>query len=169
MKLKDKILIAALLIVVGFGVWVGIGGLSNRAAPDINLSIIDGRSLSLKALQGKPVLVTFWATDCVGCIREMPHLVEFHQEFANKGLTIVGVAMYYDRPDRVLAMAEAKSLPYAIALDPKAEASRAFGDVRLTPTNFLIDARGKIVEQKIGEFDPEAWRARISKLLEQNV
>jgi peroxiredoxin len=96
----------------------------------------------------------------------MPHLIEFHKEFAPQGVTIIGVAMYYDRPDRVLAMTEAKSLPYRIALDPMAAASKAFGDVRLTPTNFLIDAKGMIVEQKIGEFDPEIWRDKLKKLLE---
>lgn len=165
MKLKDSLLGIVLIAILGFGAWVWISGDTTRPAPDITLSIIDGQKISLKQLQGKPALVTFWATDCVGCIREMPHLVELHKEFAPQGVTIIGIAMYYDRPDRVLAMTEAKSLPYHIALDPMAAASKAFGDVRLTPTNFLIDAKGMIVEQKIGEFDPETWRNKLKKLM----
>ncbi|TDJ20411.1 MAG: TlpA family protein disulfide reductase, partial [Gammaproteobacteria bacterium] len=53
--------------------WVSPGGISR--APDIKLTITDGSIIDLQQLRGKPVLITFWATSCKGCIREMPHLI----------------------------------------------------------------------------------------------
>jgi len=139
-------------------------GLSSQA-PDISFNTLKGEKLNLASLQGKPSLITFWATDCPGCIKEIPHLKELHNTFATQGLNIIAVAMHYDRPDNVIAMSKEKQLPYHVALDPLAEASKAFGNVRLTPTSFLIAPDGNIVMQKIGEFNQADMQQRIKKLL----
>lgn len=122
-------------------------------APNALFKTIKGESIALADLKGKPVLVTFWATDCPSCIEEIPHLINLHQQFNPLGLTIIAVAMYYDPPNRVLEMAEAKQLPYAVALDPIGEHAKAFGNVQYTPTSFLIDSSGMIVMQKVGVLD----------------
>jgi len=139
-------------------------GLSSQA-PDISFNTLKGEKLNLASLQGKPSLITFWATDCPGCIKEIPHLKELHNTFATQGLNIIAVAMHYDRPDNVIAMSKEKQLPYHVALDPLAQASKAFGNVRLTPTSFLIAPDGNIVMQKIGEFNQADMQQRIKKLL----
>lgn len=135
-------------------------------APDFNFTTVTGKQIALKNLQGKPVLVTFWATDCPGCIEEIPHLIELYNAYHAKGLEIIAVAMPYDVPSRVTAMRAAKQLPYEIALDLQAIATHAFGDVRLTPTTFLISPDGKVLLQKIGAFDLTDMRARIETLLQ---
>jgi len=69
--MKKRSLIA-IPLVVGFIVsiawlWLSPSGISQ--APDIKFTITDGSIIDLKELQGKPVLVTFWATSCIGCVR----------------------------------------------------------------------------------------------------
>ena len=135
-----------------------------RPAPNVSFTTIKGKTLVLNELKSKPVIVTFWATDCPGCIEEIPHLISLHTQYSQQGLNIIAVAMDYDPPNHVLAMAKSKQLPYAVALDPTAELAEAFGNVRLTPTTFLIDKSGNIVMQKVGVFDLEDMQQRIEQL-----
>jgi len=143
--------------------WLAPEGLTTR--PDIGLMTIDGEELRLASLQGRPVLVTFWATTCNSCLREMPHLIELYDELAPLGLEVIGIAMDYDPPNRVLAMRKARNIPYPIALDINADAARAFGDVRLTPTSFLIAPDGRIVYRKTGSMDMTRLRVDIRGML----
>jgi peroxiredoxin len=152
-----------LLATLGY-LWFAPAGL--KASPDIKLVTIDGEQLQLASLRGNPLLVTFWATTCPGCIKEMPHLIELYEELSPQGLEIIGIAMDYDPPNQVLAMRNAKNIPYPIALDLDAEAARAFGNVRLTPTSFLIAPDGRIVYQKLGEMSMEKLRQDILAMLQ---
>ena len=163
---KQEFIIATFVVVLFSAIaflWFGPSGL--QKAPDITFKTIDGKQIDLKSLKGKPVLVTFWATSCPGCIKEMPHLIELYHELHNKGLEIIGVAMPYDRPDHVLEMRKRKNIPYPIALDIKGEAVRAFGHVRLTPSSFLINPEGVIVRHKIGEMDMKQIHNMIISML----
>lgn len=135
-----------------------------RQAPALGFKTIKGEHIELAGLKGKPVLVTFWATDCPGCIEEIPHLIELHRQYSDAGLTIIAVAMHYDPPNRVVAMAKSKQLPYAVALDPSGSLALGFGNVQLTPSTFLIDRSGRIVMQKIGTFELEDMRQRLNRL-----
>ena len=151
--------IAALL---GY-LWLTPSGI--KQAPELNVTTLQGKPMSLAALQGKPVLVTFWATTCPGCIKEMPHLVELYKELGPQGLEIIGIAMDYDPEDQVRTMVAQKQVPYSIAIDKDGSAARAFGGVSLTPTTFLIDPRGRIVQYKLGEMDMKALHNRIIAML----
>ena len=167
MKTKN-ILIAlfAILILASIAyLWITPSGA--QQAPDITLQLIDGKKLQLSNLKGKPVLITFWATSCPGCIKEMPHLIELYHELHSKGLEIIGIAMPYDRPDYVMEMVKRKKVSYPIAFDLKGEAVRAFGNVSLTPTTFLIDDKGKIIKKKIGEMKMDVWEKRIISILDK--
>ncbi|MGB5260352.1 MAG: TlpA disulfide reductase family protein [Gammaproteobacteria bacterium] len=152
----------ALLATLGYR-WLAPAGLQH--SPDISLMTIKGEKLQLDSYRGRPLLVTFWATTCPGCIREMPHLIELYQELHPQGLEIIGIAMDYDPPNQVLAMSKARAIPYPIALDIQADAAHAFGDVRLTPTSFLIAPDGRIVYQKTGEMDMLKIRKEILAML----
>jgi len=165
MKLKNisiGIFTLSLLAALGYLLFAPAG---LQAAPAQTFKIIDGRSLELTALQGKPVLITFWATSCPGCVKEIPHLITLYEEFNPHGLEIIGVAMADDLPNRVLEMHKRKRIPYPIALDVDSSAALAFGDVHLTPTSFLIDPQGRIVKHKIGELDIPALRQQIKSML----
>lgn len=165
MKIKDIIIGLFVISLISLMAWLWLAPSGLKQAPEVTFKIIDGRSIQLSKLQGQPVLVTFWATSCPGCIREMPHLVELYREFNQQGLEIIGVAMPYDRPDHVQEMVRSKQLPYPIALDVMGEVVNAFGQVRLTPTSFLIAPDGRIVKHKIGEMDMEKLKTQIHSML----
>lgn len=165
MKTKDILITFFAILIISSIAYLWMAPSGAQQAPDITLQLIDGKKLKLSSLKGKPVLITFWATSCPGCIKEMPHLIELYHELHSKGLEVIGIAMPYDRPDYVMEMVKSKNVPYLIAFDLKSEAVRAFGNVSLTPTTFLIDSRGKIVKKKIGEMNMDVWKKRIISIL----
>ena len=122
-------------------------------APDVSFSTLQGERFSTAALRGRVVLVNFWATSCVTCVREMPKLVETYRKHRDRGFETVAVAMRYDPPNYVIHYADTNALPFKVALDPVGDIARQFGDVRLTPTTFVIDRRGIIVKRYVGEPD----------------
>jgi len=168
MKLKDTLTgLFALALLAGIAwLWMAPAGIAQ--APDITVTTLQGEKISLSTLRGQPLLVNFWATTCPGCIKEMPHLVELYRELSPQGFEMIGIAMAYDPPNQVIALTEARQLPYRIALDIKGDAARAFGDVRLTPSSFLIAPNGRIVHQKIGELDMPRVRRMIVDMLAQS-
>jgi peroxiredoxin len=167
MKTKDILITFFAILIISSIAYLWMAPSGAQQAPDITLQLIDGKKLKLSSLKGKPVLITFWATSCPGCIKEMPHLVELYHELRSKGLEIIGIAMPNDRPDYVMEMVKRKKIPYLIAFDLKSEAVRAFGNVSLTPTTFLIDSQGKIVKKKIGVMNMDIWKKRIVSILDK--
>ena len=165
MKTKDILIGLFALLLVGFFGYVWLSPEGMKQAPAVSVRTIDGEEIELASLRGKPLLVTFWATSCTGCVKEMPHLIELYQEFAPQGLELIAVAMSYDPPNHVLAMREARQIPYPIALDVDGSVARAFDDVRLTPTSFLIAPNGQIVRHKIGELEMADVRNQIRAML----
>ena len=156
------VIVIALMALLGYR-WLVPAGLGH--SPDITLVTIKGERLPLDAYRGRPLLVTFWATTCPGCIKEMPHLIELYEELHPRGLEIIGIAMDYDPPNLVIAMTKERAIPYPIALDIQADAARAFGDVRVTPTTFLIAPDGHIAHKKTGALDMNLIRQTIQDML----
>jgi thiol-disulfide isomerase/thioredoxin len=132
---------------------------------DTTFTTITGEKLTLKSLHGKPVLVTFWATSCGSCIKEIPHLVALYKQFHPQGFEIIAIAMTYDPPDRVVAMAKELKLPYPIVLDLKADHAKAFGRIWATPTTLLLSPDGKVAKRIVGAFVLSDMQARIEQLL----
>lgn len=167
MKAKDVTIatFAIVLIAILAYVWFTPSGL--KPAPVLTVTTLTGESITLQQLQGRPVLVTFWATTCPGCVKEMPHLVELYNKLAPQGLEIIALAMAYDPEKQVREMVRLKQLPYKVALDSDGSAAKAFGEVKLTPTTFLINPNGRIVQQKLGEMDMQALHNRILGMLQK--
>ena len=155
--------IALAVIVAAAAVWFMPAGL--RQAPPLVGQTLDGRTLTLEQLRGRPVLVTFWATTCPSCIEEMPHLVELYRELNPKGLEIIGVAMAYDPPEQVRALVQQRRIPYPIVLDTQERIAREYDNVRLTPTTVLISPEGRIVHYRLGLLDMPKLRDTIRRML----
>jgi peroxiredoxin len=134
-----------------------------QAAPAVRYTLLDGTPSGLEQLRGKVVLVSFWATTCVPCLAEMPRLVATHRKYQSRGYETLAVAMHYDPPALVMRYAEARGLPFGVAIDDTGEIARRFGDVELTPTSVLINRRGEIVKRFVGEPD----FAQLHRLVEQ--
>lgn len=143
-----------------------LSGCSSReAAPAVKVSLLDGRQQALSALRGKVVLVNFWATSCTTCVHEMPQIVSTHLKFQRQGYETLAVAMSYDQLDYVASFAKTRDLPFLVAMDRSGEAAKGFGEVRLTPTSFLLDKHGNIVKKYVGEPDFTALHQLIGQLL----
>lgn len=124
---------------------------TQKAAPEVTFTSIAGEKLPLHNLRGKVVMVNFWATSCDTCVHEMPQMVQTYNKYKDKGLDFVAVAMSYDPPNYVLNYAQTRSLPFKVALDTQGDLARAFGDVKLTPTTYVIDKNGNIIKRYVGE------------------
>ena len=164
--MKTKWIAGAAAIVIAVAGWLILS--QKPAAPDVSLATLKGTTLSLAQLRGKVVLVNFWATTCTTCVGEMPRMVETYNKFAPRGYEMIAVAMDYDRPDWVLNYTQQNALPFTVALDIKGALAEAFGGVRLTPTSFLIDKRGRIVQQYLGQPDFAKFQALVEQLLTES-
>lgn len=134
-------------------------------APGVTYPSIDGRQVQQSALEGKVVLVNFWATSCVTCVKKMPMIVDSYEKYQPEGFEVVAVAMQYDPANYVLNFAETRKLPFTVALDPVGEIAKAFGDVTLTPTSFLVGRDGRIIKRYLGDVDQRVYFADIEKAL----
>lgn len=165
--MKSKLLFIGVLITgLALSIFVYWQSPSVKPAPKVTFTTIYGEKIKLSALLGQPVIITFWATDCASCIKEVPHLIELYKQFHPQGLEIIAVAMYYDPPNHVVDMTKAKQLPYHVALDLKAEHAFAFGRVKLTPSTFLISPAGNIIMQKTGEFNFAKMKQQLNFIIQ---
>jgi peroxiredoxin len=145
---------------------LGLSGCSGQnIAPQADYLLIDGSRLPSQSLKGKVTLINFWATTCVSCVKEMPALVDTHQKFKDRGFETVAVAMSYDPPAWVLNFALSRQLPFKVALDHSGDIAKAWGDIKLTPTTFIVDRQGSIVKRYVGEPDFVALHQLLDRLL----
>ena len=136
-----------------------------RGQAKSDVSLLDGSQMRTSDMVGKVTLVNFWATTCVSCVKEMPELVATYNKFQARGYDTVAVAMSYDPPAWVQIFAQSRPLPFKVALDNTGEIARAWGDVQLTPTTYLVDKKGQIVKRYVGEPQFDALHQLIEKLL----
>jgi peroxiredoxin len=144
------------------------GCAAREEAPASTFVLLDGATVTTADLKGKVTLVNFWATTCVTCVKEMPSLVNTHNKYKNQGFETVAVAMSYDPPAWVLNFAQTRQLPFKVAFDNTGELAKSWGDVRLTPTTYLVDKQGRIVKRFVGEPDFTALHGLIEELLAQS-
>ena len=165
MKIDIKALIALGVLVATtafFFFMPGSGGL--QAAPNATVTTIDGETIELSALKGNPYLVVFWATDCPGCVEEIPDLIKFKQDPNNETIPIIAIAMPHDNVEAIRTMRTQKQMNYSIAFDRDGSLTKAFGGVKVTPTNFLVNAEGKIVLAKMGNLGLQDLQKRVAEL-----
>lgn len=150
----------------GLAAWWMLGRARGpRDLPDVAYTLLDGSTHRTAQLRGRVVFVNFWATTCSVCVREMPQIIATHERFAPQGLTTLSVAMQYDPPAAVDDYAKSRHLPFGVAIDNTGAIARAFGDVRATPTSFVIDKTGRVAEFILGEPDFPSLHARLQRLL----
>ncbi len=104
------------------------------------------------AASDKPVLVSFWATTCAVCIKEMPQLIQFQKDTFASGLKVVAVAMPYDKPSAVLEFAQKRNFALHYAIDLDGKINRAFGGIQETPIALVV-YKQRIVKTIRGEPD----------------
>ncbi|WP_459616736.1 peroxiredoxin family protein [Bordetella sp. 2513F-2] len=160
-----KKLVLALVIVAAAGIAGWFVWRPAPTAPDVSFTTLEGKTIGMQDLRGKVVLVKFWATSCVTCVKQMPDTMAAYEHYAPRGYETVAVAMSYDPPNYVLNFAQTRKLPFPVALDTQGKLAEAFGNVRLTPTAFLIDKQGRIIKRYLGEYDKAEFQASVEKAL----
>lgn len=162
MKKLVYVAATALALAVGVGVYLQTGV---AAAPASTFVLLDGSKQSTDDMKGKVTLVNFWATSCVTCVAEMPRIVATHEKYKAQGYDTLAVAMSYDPPSYVVNFAETRKLPFKVAIDNTGAVAQAWGDVKLTPTTYIVNKRGDIVKRYVGEPDFAELHKLIEKLL----
>ena len=146
--------------------WLSLAGCSQRvSAPPFEYTLLDGRQARSSELRGRVLLVNFWATSCVTCVAEMPNIVALHERFKARGFETLAVAMSYDPPVLVSNYAQSHQLQFGVVIDNTGRIAKAFGDVQLTPTSFLINRQGGIVAHWTGAPDFAALGRQVDGLL----
>ena len=167
MRIKHGAIALALVALAGAGAWVALGT-GQSAAPPSTFVLLDGSSHTTDDLRGKVTLVNFWATSCTSCVAEMPDLVATHQKYQSRGYDTLAVAMAYDPPSYVVNFVETRKLPFKVAIDNTGAVAKAWGDVQLTPTTYIVDKRGDIVKSYVGPPNFQELHRLIEKLLDES-
>ena len=154
--------VAAVIVAVGAYVFVGTGV---TTAPESTFVLLDGSKINTASLKGKVILVNFWATSCTTCVAEMPKIIATYDKYKTKGFDTVAVAMSYDPPAYVVNYAETRKLPFKVAIDNTGAVAKAWDEVKLTPTTYIVNKQGQIVKRYVGEPDFAELHMLIEKLL----
>jgi thiol-disulfide isomerase/thioredoxin len=128
--------------------------LGSRAA-NIDLPGVKGQSISLASLEGKVVLIDFWASWCVPCRKTVPFLKKIYSKYKAKGFEIYGVSLDADEDSWKQAVKEDK-LPWLQVLDTSGETAGKW-NVNYIPNTYLLDKTGEIIavnpsEKELQEF-----------------
>ena len=155
---------AAAFAALAIGLFMGA---SPSPAPDSKFVLLDATQRTTADLKGRVTLVNFWATSCVTCVAEMPDLIATHQKYHAQGYDTLAVAMQYDPPSYVVNFVESRKLPFQVAIDNTGSIAKAWGDVQLTPTTYVVNKRGEIVKTYVGPPKLDELHRLIEKLLAQ--
>ena len=134
-------------------------------APSLKISSTKGEELMIYDVNYKFTIINFWATDCPGCIKEMPHLVDTYNKYKKQGIQVIAVSMFYDPPSQVLNFIKKNNIPFPVVIDSDNKIAQQFENIRLTPTSILINKKGQIIDQIVGEIDFN----KLEKVLSKNL
>ena len=153
--------VAALAALAGAGVaWKrqALGAIAPEALNAFWAAEFDtptGEPLLMKTLQGRPLVINFWATWCTPCIEEMPLIDAFFRQNDSKGWQVIGLAI--DQPSRVRQFLNQFPVDYAIGLAGLngTELSKILGnDVGGLPFTVVLNAKGDLIQRHLGKLTP---------------
>jgi cytochrome c biogenesis protein CcmG, thiol:disulfide interchange protein DsbE len=135
-------------------------------SPNFSWKDKEGKIITFDNFRGKVTLINFWATWCGPCKRELPDLIALSKEMESKNVKILGVST--DRGanviDDVKSFVAEAGISYQIVISNE-ELEEAYGNIRVIPTTFLIDADGKIVQTIVGGRTKEQFAEAINAIL----
>lgn len=136
--------------------------LIGESAPEFTLrDVTTGEVVSMESARGKPMVVNFWATWCVPCYAEHPHLVAAARQYDDQAL-FVGV-VYEDEEEAVSRFLQQYGRSYPVLRDLDGRAAIAYG-VYGVPETFFIDSSGRIVAKHEGPLDQTTLRQYLSQI-----
>jgi thiol-disulfide isomerase/thioredoxin len=134
------------------------------AAPDFQVTTVDGRTLSLADFKGQVLVINFWATWCAPCKRELPMLDSYYRIQQQAGLRVLAVTT-----ENSLPLSKLKSLSAALAIPMVREFKGAYGPLKGVPTNYVIGRDGVLRYAKAGALTVDKMNAILVPLLRAQV
>ncbi|MHB8502129.1 MAG: TlpA family protein disulfide reductase [Candidatus Acidiferrales bacterium] len=133
-------------------------------APDFKLTALDGKPITLAALQGKVVFLNFWATWCGPCRAEIPDLVALQEQYKGR-LQIIGLNVDDDDAAEVQKYVAETGINYPVAMASD-DVRKEYGGIPALPTSFVLDTEGRVVQKHVGLWDPAVYETEIRALLD---
>jgi len=158
--------VAALVFLLFYGLTDRGGATPRRPAPEFSVELFDasgGGTFTKADLTGRPAVVNFWASWCAPCEDEAPHLEQVWQEYKDRGVVFLGIAVD-DDDDDAQAFIRKHGITYPNGPD-ESDIGLDFGRLGV-PETFFIDREGQIVRQFMGPVNSEQLRAFLEELLE---
>lgn len=135
--------------------------------PDVSLPDPEGKSHSLREWDGQTLLVNFWATWCAPCRREMPLLNRIKQEYAGKGVEIVGIAVDVVADVKSYLAKSPVGYPVLVGEQEGIDAARDFGVTEpVFPFTVFLDSKGRVLLIHVGELHEPMARAILAVALD---
>ena len=152
------------MVLLLLGVLLVLSARAADPAPNFSLQSQDGKTIELKKLAGKAVVVNFWATWCGPCRAEIPGMVKVYEKYKGKGLEIVGISLDRGGWDDVKPYLAKNKISYPIVVAGQ-ELTDAYGGIRSIPTSFFVDRKGNIVSKHVGALSEEAFEKAVKEIL----
>ncbi len=153
-----KLLVAAILILTTAAL-----GWAQNAADFTLKDVVKGQEYTLSQFKGKVVLLNFFTFLCGPCRQEMPHLNEIDKELKSRGFQTLGIGLASE-PAQLRSLTEKLGLDYPVLIGND-QVSKAYGNVEMVPTTFIIDKNGKIVQKILGARSKDDFIGMIKPLL----
>ena len=134
------------------------------AAPEFELPNLDGTPLRKSDLQGKVLLVNFWATWCAPCEIEIPWFIDFQKKYQDDGLEVIGISLDEEGPEKVKKYVAEHKVNYKIVMGDE-KTAEAFGGVIGLPTSFVVDREGKFYSMHRGLVGKDVVEEELLQLL----
>lgn len=140
---------------------------SRTEAPNFELPDLEGSQVSLSDYKGKVIIIDFWATWCAPCRKAIPELIELKNEYADKGVEIIGISLDTDTKDNVDPFVEKMEINYPVVYG-NTRITQSFGGIQSIPTSFVIDKQGRIFSRYTGYVNKQVYENDINKLIKES-
>jgi peroxiredoxin len=137
--------VVLLVALVLMGCRVEAPSASGEPAPDFALPRMGGGEVSLQDLQGKTVLLDFWATWCPPCVLEIPELNAFYETYRAQGVEVLAIAVDVEEAEELASWASEKGIQYPVAIGTL-DVARLYG-AEMFPMHVLVAPDGTILER----------------------